>query len=628
MKHVVLVLFSVFFGLNLYYANAKDNFSEIVPVDGKVQPRVELDQGWSQEIRQLFWFTSQGSRIIPYNWFTWLEQADNNSLFRNVEHMEMLRYLPMSSSKLNPAGLPIGFALDTDQSTRKAWVGLTCAACHTNQIDYQGARILVEGAPTLANFVKFFDELVNALSKTNDNPQKFTRFAKNVLGNQYSEATANKLHQELDQIAAKLAQRRMVNQLPSDCPEDFTSYARLDAFGNIQNAASAFALHDLTNRNAPTAPVSYPFLWGTHQSDVVQWNGSAPNTPIIGPLIRNMGEVVGVFGDLDIDNAPIWKKLLGIKVEYNAHVDIHNLGKLELWVKHLRAPRWSDDNIKLPAIDQAKASVGERIYKEQCLDCHKIIASDKQADSYKAKMIPLSEVGTDSTMAINADYHMAKSLLLEGVKSNILIGDKFTTIEPSIELAVNGVTGLVLKDLTKAIKAGIVTDGDLLAETDDGLLEPRLKKILTDVKSKNDILEKYLEARKDLRKKLHAKLSELTKRSGSSISPEPNLDELKYKARPLNGIWATAPYLHNGSVPNLWELLKKPEERITQFWVGSREFDPIYVGFDINHGLSQFNVYKLGTKIIMSGNSNLGHDYGTQLSDDDKWSLVEYLKTL
>ncbi|HNJ90889.1 MAG TPA: di-heme-cytochrome C peroxidase [Nitrosomonas sp.] len=628
LKPAVLVIFSVFFGFNLLHTHAKDDFSEIVLVDGKVQSRVELDQGWSQEIRQLFWFTSQGSRIIPYNWFAWLEQADNNSLFRNVEHMEMLRYLPMNSSKLNPAGLPIGFALDTDHSTGRKWVGLTCAACHTNQIDYQGTRMLIEGAPTLANFVKFFDDLVNALNKTNDNPQKFTRFAKNVLGNQYSETTANKLHQELDQIAAKLAQRRMVNQLPPDYPEDFTSYARLDAFGNIQNAASAFALHDLTNRNAPTAPVSYPFLWGTHQSDVVQWNGSAPNTPIIGPLIRNMGEVVGVFGDLEISEAPIWKKLLGIKVEYSAHVDIHNLGKLELWVKHLRAPSWSDGNIKLPVIDQAKANIGERIYMEQCLDCHKIIPSNKQADPYKAKMISLSEVGTDSAMAINADYHMAKSLLLEGVKSNILIGDKFTATEPSIELAVNGVTGLVLKDLTKAIKAGIVTDGGLLAEVDDRLLEPSLKKILTGIKSKNDILEKYLEARKDLRKKLHAKLSELTKGSGSSVSPEPNLDELKYKARPLNGIWATAPYLHNGSVPNLWELLKKPEERVTQFWVGSRELDPVHVGFEINQGLSQFNVHKVGTKTIIPGNSNLGHDYGTDLSDDEKWSLIEYLKTL
>jgi hypothetical protein len=68
-----------------------------------------------------------------------------------------------------------------------------------------------------------------------------------------------------------------------------------------------------------------------------------------------------------------------------------------------------------------------------------------------------------------------------------------------------------------------------------------------------------------------------------------------YKARPLNGIWATAPYLHNGSVPSLYELLLSarrdddepaegepaPEFRPDEFVVGSQEFDPIKVGFKV-----------------------------------------------
>ena len=44
--------------------------------------------------------------------------------------------------------------------------------------------------------------------------------------------------------------------------------------------------------------------------------------------------------------------------------------------------------------------------------------------------------------------------------------------------------------------------------------------------------------------------------------PEPP----SYKARPLNRVWATAPYLHNGSVPNLTDLLRAPEERATIFY--------------------------------------------------------------
>ena len=609
MKQTIFNLISLIIGLNSIQIASASQTVQIVPADGTIQHRVELEQGWSKEVRQLFWFTSQGSRIIPYSWFMWLEQADNNNLFRSVDHMEMLRYLPMSSSEKNPAGLPIGFALDQDKKSGEAWVGLTCAACHTNQIDYKGTRMLIEGAPTLANFVKFFGELVNALDKTNNDKEKFTRFARKVLGNEYSEVHANELHKELAETTFRLTQRRTVNDLPLDYPADFTSYGRLDAFGNIQNAASVFALHDLTNNNAPSAPVSYPFLWGTHQSDVVQWNGSAPNTPIIGPLVRNIGEVVGVFGDLDMRKASWWRQeLFHQKVEYSATVNMHNLGKLELWVKQLRSPDWSDKNINLPPVDMVKSDKGRDIYKELCASCHKVIPKDQQSNKYKAEMTPLAEVGTDPAMAENADHHMARTLILEGTKSSILFGDKFAATAPAIELAVNGVIGLVLKDPIKAIAAGLIPELDSSAKSfDQQALKDSLEKHLKDFKSSEssikELVEKHIQDRKVAKK-------------------------LAYKARPLNGIWATAPYLHNGSVPNLWELLKKPEDRITEFWVGSREFDPVNVGFDISKGLSKFSVYKAGTKTIMPGNSNRGHHYGTDLTDDDKRLLIEYMKTL
>lgn len=54
---------------------------------------------------------------------------------------------------------------------------------------------------------------------------------------------------------------------------------------------------------------------------------------------------------------------------------------------------------------------------------------------------------------------------------------------------------------------------------------------------------------------------------------------LGYIARPLNGIWATAPYLHNGSVPSLYDLLLPQEQRPTTFYTGSHEFDPSRVGY-------------------------------------------------
>jgi hypothetical protein len=103
--------------------------------------------------------------------------------------------------------------------------------------------------------------------------------------------------------------------------------------------------------------------------------------------------------------------------------------------------------------------------------------------------------------------------------------------------------------------------------------------------------------------------------------------DLKYKARPLDGIWATAPYLHNGSVPNLWQLLLPADQRDKTFWVGSREIDTKNVGFMTDQVPGGF---KFDTSL--QGNSNAGHDgaaYGVgQMNEEDRWDLIEYLKSL
>ncbi|WP_199886148.1 di-heme-cytochrome C peroxidase [Pseudoalteromonas sp. T1lg23B] len=412
----------------------------VTPEQGQVPDRTWLDQGWSQEVSENFWFTNQGSQIIPYSWFVWLEQADSTQLFRHSEHMESLRYLPSKASQKNPGGLPIGFAKHANQTTGENWVGMTCAACHTNQIDYKGTKILVDGAPTLANFVLFFDRLVAALNKTLNEEAKFERFARNVLGSNYNTSSKNDLKQRLQDIALQTAQRQVVNSLPDNYPKDFTSYARLDAFGNIQNAGTAFALNDLTNKNAPTGPVSYPFLWGTHQSDVVQWNASAPNTPIVGPLVRNIGEVVGVFGELEIKEAPFWQRVFGKHARYSSTVDMIGLGNLESWVKTLKSPQWPLEYF--PAIDTEKAAQGALLYKQECASCHQVVPRDQEHLDYVANQTLISELGTDPVTANNASCHMAKTLFLEGTKERILIGSKFQAVDNASDIPVNRRCGL------------------------------------------------------------------------------------------------------------------------------------------------------------------------------------------
>jgi hypothetical protein len=104
-----------------------------------------------------------------------------------------------------------------------------------------------------------------------------------------------------------------------------------------------------------------------------------------------------------------------------------------------------------------------------------------------------------------------------------------------------------------------------------------------------------------------------------------------YKARPLNGIWATAPYLHNGSVPNLYELLLPPQQRLRHFYVGSREFDPRKVGYVTDQSAQnsfRFDAYKPNGEINW-GNWNGGHDYGNaSLTEDQRLDLLEYMKSI
>lgn len=96
-----------------------------------------------------------------------------------------------------------------------------------------------------------------------------------------------------------------------------------------------------------------------------------------------------------------------------------------------------------------------------------------------------------------------------------------------------------------------------------------------------------------------------------------------YFTRPLRGVWATAPYLHNASVPTLWDLLQPAAKRPKTFAVGHREFDPRNVGYIAE---PEQVVWTMDTSI--SGNHNSGHEFGVDLSDEDKWALIEYLKTL
>ena len=557
---------------------------------------VNLEQGWTEETQQSFYFTDQGSRLMPYSWFLALEQASSQQLFRSDENINAFRYLPAKPSKLNPDGLPIGFVKDVDSNGHE-WVGFNCALCHTGQISYQGTAIRIDGGPTLGDIESFQIRLVDALYATYENEQKFARFAKKMLGSQANSDDLAKLRGTLLAQTQKLDKYRKINYDYSN--QDHYGFARVDAVGAIFNQVMV-TFNDLPENARPSdAPVSYPFIWGTHQSDVVQWPGFTPNGPLeLGTLIRNAGEVLGTFGTIDIPENQGLTGLLqkGLPV-YDSSVKIDNLGKIEAWVAELRSPRWPEEY--LPAINQELAERGKVLYDQYCLRCHTVISSQYQALPYQAKLIPLAEVKTDPKELENLARKLQAGKY-EGRLGMIPYLEQIPAETSALNPLLNATMGALAKHPLATIKAA----GFEMSNSVDSIEE---------VSKLRGLFSKYGAI---------SKASQISSLKNAKKAAKQRV----YKARPLNGIWATAPYLHNGSVPNLYELLLPQEERSEVFYVGNREFDPVKVGYVSNAEVSDISLFEFDTSL--EGNSNHGHEYGVNLTDDQKWELVEYLKTL
>src|SRR5690606_4324779 len=118
---------------------------------------IYLDQGWDESASLWFYTTTQGSGLLPYDFFLVLEQADSAELFRSTANIDKFRYLPQKPTFFNPDGLPVGFAREYYRG--KDYVGYTCAACHTGQVNYQGQAIRIDGGPAMADMVGFLTAL-------------------------------------------------------------------------------------------------------------------------------------------------------------------------------------------------------------------------------------------------------------------------------------------------------------------------------------------------------------------------------------------------------------------------------------------------------------------------------------
>jgi hypothetical protein len=531
-----------------------------------------LDQHWDDPTRFAFWSMDQGSKIMPMKWFLQLQKAESSERF--ATGLERYGFVPdnYSGAHGNPSPdannpLPIGFAKNS--ASGEDWVGLTCAACHTNKISSGSQSWLVEGGPSMLDFDQFLSDLVEAVDQIDKDPARAQAFWNGV------PTPAQVL--EFQQLKTRLDLRKRINTPPAAA-----GFGRVDAFGHIFNQVLTVGLNTEVGTAPPSAPASYPFLWDISQHEFVQWNGSAPNLGVgasaPGSLMRNIGEVLGVFGEFTVTGKHTdW----GLPT-YESSINVENLRKVEQWVSTLRSPKWP---AVLGPIDESERAKGAEIYKAQCWGCHKVVAADQPVPV----PVPVNMEQVDNA-DLQTDRAEIDNFLARKADAGILAGS-FYPLDPSMPIF-RGQTPV--KDLTGYVAMGVYIN----------LEHPNGAELL--------------------------RTAALVARSGL-----PPLD--RYKARPLDGIWATAPYLHNGSVASLKELLTAPKERLTRFCVGDGQYDPVNVGYQtyarrLPDGSVEANCAAAPRTSILDttapGSSNQGHTYGTDLSDVEKQQLLTYLKSL
>jgi hypothetical protein len=649
-----------------------------------------LDQNWSTENRHWFHHASQGTKTfpVPYAWFVALEQpgihlVTRPGLLKDSRYLERFGFLPSPKSihtdeaslrrfgyvasdamteptptsvpGLRPTvaenfdGLPVGFARMTGVANpvtgepEPDMIGLTCAACHTGHINYKGVSVRFDGGPGMLNLLKLERATALSILSTLYVPGRFKRFATRVLGPDATTAERDELRKGLSKAGdfvlgqAKALEKTLTDNHQADTEE---GYGRLDALNRIGNQVfyTDLVMNKLAgfenNLHVRDAPVSFPPIWTVPWLLWAQYDGSIEQ-----PLIRNAGEALGVSALVNLSPEPPLDAL------FRSSVAIENLDRIEKMLRGpdpfsqdpkgfggLKSPKWPSQifpNDPAWKIDPARVSKGRALYADICVECHLGPVDDPEFDrQYPAKSFWSGDHWDTNGPALREVQKPVKGMGTDSAQAEVL-GFRRVNVPGFLDLQ-------PARDLGKVWGCTDLPPASSYSTTE----MPYSIALMTvvDLISRKGIKDRHLSD--DDQKALWGSRQ-------NCPNPDNNPEKgLHYRVRPLNGVWATAPYLHNGSVPSLYWMLKPAAERPKQFCMGLRDFDPQQVGFRVAadevqkcaNGETLFSAVNSDGSPVR-GNSNLGHSLegagehkpgviGRMLTEDERYDLIEYLKTL
>jgi len=566
---------------------------------------VWLDQKVSAEQLSWFYHADQGSRtfLIPDEWFMALEQPTIPWLLftaapplSDVNYLGRFGFIPDTVVPGKPDPLPIGFAHGTAMrdangvpwrnprsKTDMTGIGLTCAACHTGSFTYHGTEVVIDGGPANTNLFEFQKSIGLSLLLTRFWPGRYARFADAILGKDAGLDERMALRDQLDLV---LKQYDNINNLEARVAANSVDegYARLDALNRIGNQVFSIDLNNPNNYASHSAPVHFPRIWNAPWFSWVQYDGS-----IMQPMVRNAGESLGVSAELNLldGSRRLFKSSTRVDVLYEMERMIAgDPPSKDKGFGGLASPKWPE-NI-LGKIDVPLATEGGKLYKTHCQGCHGPAIDSKALPPNEA----LALFEDDKRWVKNNAGQMLLDVELIPINQ---IGTDSAQAEGLASRRVETPANLNIKDKSFGYALRDVVVNTVNSWYDRNNTPP----------ADRDRINGY--------------------------RPPEIQAPAAYKVRPLNGIWATPPYLHNGSVPSIHALLSPVKERPVQFWLGGREYDPKDLGYVSNVK----NGFLLDT--TKQGNRNTGHEFsnekgqgviGPELKEDERRALIEFIKTL
>lgn len=649
-----LVLLAVF-GLALMTVIRTHNNHGTLPPE-RVDEILYADQGWGAGVtaadRQTYYYTAQGAGLkdLRYRWFINLERPLSSRRLADPEFMRRYGFLVDGPSDRNPDGLPVGFSKHFDRGLNEEMLDLTCAACHTGQLNItrngRTTAVRIDGGSAIhaftdSNLGHFVPTLMSSIASTAFNPLKFRRFADRVLGDDHTFSASLTLHRQLMNVLGQLLGMGLTEKWHGLVPVE-EGYGRTDALARISN--TVFGDHlGAENYQVANAPVNYPPVWNIWKFDWVQYNASVSQ-----PMARNIGESMGTGAKYTLVNR--YGQPLPAHERFRSTTIIENLHTIELTLRKLQPPAWNEQ--VMGAIDWQKAAEGRKLFDDNCAGCHgphlappelKTLNAPLKTDAdpqWMMRTVCVADIGTDPNTAVN----FARATV-DIRKTGLTRGDLQAVARRTEEIW-NAREAAAWNARIAALAVGPQSPA----------VAREIEQLRAKIADQSRALEEQLAAIDPARLPVGAALSylgtlirenayadgrytpaEQADRDGFGILDRPQV-LAAYKPRPLAGIWASPPFLHNGSVPTIYDLLSPAEDRPARFRVGSREYDTVKLGLaEAGDPYWVFDTTK-------DGNSNRGHEFsanyvtrpwesrakdgiiGPLLTHDQRLAIIEHLK--